>query len=451
MIKIAYKNCLLMVLMLAGVVTTLERFIFSLALEPIKHELGLSDSQLGLMTGIAFAAFYALAGIPIARWADRGNRVTITALAVGLLGTMVSLCGFVVSFAQLLLIRAGVAIGEAGVVPAAQSLMSDYFDRAERPRAMAIYFSFFSISMIVGYLLGGRLIEYYGWRTTFIVMGLPGLIMAIFVKLTLEEPRLDRPKVGVSNVPSLAGTFKVLWQQRTFRQLFSSFCVAYFFSMGVSQWLASFLIRSHGMSPMEVGAWLALLFGGFGTLGSFLGGYYASRFAARREKLQMRALACAIICYGLASAVAYLAPSKEIALTFIAISAITGTFANGPIFAALQSLVDEKMRSVTVAITFMGANLIGFGMGPLALGIISDLLNPFFGQDSLRYALAIFSPGALWVAVHYWKAGNTIEDDIKLLEASTSPIEQTDFPSSFDAADGNNRPYKPHDNASVGG
>lgn len=450
MFKIAYKNYLLGMLVLAGVVTTLERFMFSLAMEPIKHELQLNDSQLGLMTGIAFAAFYALAGIPLARWADKGNRVTITALAVGLLGTMVSLCGLVVSFSQLLLVRAGVAVGEAGIVPAAQSLLSDYFDRAQRPRAMAIYFSFYSISMIVGYLLGGQLIEFYGWRTTFILMGAPGIMMAIFVKLTLKEPRLNRPKAEVARLPPLMQTFRALWQQRTFRQIFSSFCVGYFFSMGISQWLASFLIRSHGMTPLEVGSWLALSFGIFGTIGTFLGGYYASRFAAHKEKLQMRALACAITCYGFASVVAYLSPNKYIVLIFIALSAAAGSFGNGPIFAAIQSLVAEKMRSVAVAITFMAANLIGFGLGPLSLGVISDLFHPVFGQDSLRYALVIFSPGSLWVAFHYWKAGNTIEEDIKLVESKMDSMKETVAESSLNSVDSDQSICKRHSNVSIG-
>ena len=424
MFKIAYKNYLLTLLVLVGVVTTFERFIFSLALEPIKHELQLSDSQLGLMTGIAFAAFYSIAGIPLARWADKGNRVTITALSVGLLGVMVSLCGVAGSFFQLLLVRAGLAVGEAGVVPASQSLLSDYFDRAERPRALAIYLSFYSISMIVGYLLGGRLIESYGWRTTFLIMGLPGIFMAIVVKLTLKEVRLNQSNVEAPRLPSLIETIRVLWQQRTFRQILLAFCIGYFFNMGISQWLAAFLMRVHGMTALEVGSWLALSFGVVATLGSYLGGYFASRFAACKEKLQMRTLACASICYSMASVAAYLSINKYTALMFIGVCAFVGGFANGPIFSAIQSLVQKKMRSVAVAIVFLFANLIGFGLGPLALGVISDLLNPLFGQNSLRYALVIFSPGIMWVGYFYWKAGNTIEEDIKARESKAELIDE---------------------------
>ena len=417
MFRIAYKNYLLVILVLIGVVTMFERFIFALALEPIKIELQLSDGQLGLMTGITFAAFYAIAGIPIARWADRGNRATITVLAVGLSGIMVSLCGAIGSFAQLLLVRMGVAVGEAGIVPAAQSLLSNYFDRAERPRTMAIYFSFYTISMILGYLLGGQLIELYGWRVTFFMMGVPAIIVGIIAKFTLKEPRLNQPQAQVCQIPSLTETFSVLWQQRTFRQLLSCFCITYFFGMGISQWLAVFLIRSHGMTASEIGAWLALSFGVFGTVGNYLGGYYASSFAACKESLQMRTLAFTSAFYGLVSAVTYLSPSKNIALVFIAVGAILGAFSNGPVFAAMQSLVNEKIRSTAVAITFMLANLIGFGFGPLVLGIISDQLNPVYGEDSLRYALAMFSPGALWISYYYWKASRTIEEDIKSVES----------------------------------
>ena len=435
MFKVSYKNYLLTLLVMVGVVTSFERFIFALALEPIKHELQLSDSQLGLMTGIAFAAFYAIAGIPIARWADRGNRATITALAVGLLGVMVSVCGMATSFFQLLLVRAGVAVGEAGIVPAAQSLLSDYFKRAERPQAMAIYMSFYTISTIVGYLLGGQLIDLYGWRTTFILMGAPGILMAIIVKFTIKEPRLNRPKIETSHLPSLTGTARVLWRQRTFRQILCAFCVGYFFNMGISQWLAVFLMRSHGMTALEVGGWLALSYGVFGTLGNYLGGYYASRFAAYKEKLQMRTLVFTTVCYALVSIMVYLSINKYAAITFIAVKTLIGAFSNGPIFAAMQSLVHEKMRSVAVAVAFMLANLIGFGLGPLALGVLSDLLHPMFGQDSLRYALVIFSPGSLWVAFYLWKVSNTIEEDIKNTEAEADAKKSSINASNIETAD----------------
>lgn len=432
MLKFQYKNYLLMILMLAGVVSIFDRFVFALVLEPIKSDLDLSDSQLGLMTGIAFAAFYAIAGIPIARWADRGNRITIASLTMGLLGIMLALCGMVSNFFQLLLARAGVAVGEAGCMPTAQSLLADYFDRAERPQAMAIYFMFYPISMIAGYLVGGWLVEGFGWRTTFVILGVPGVLAAILIRLTLKEPRLAKPKQAATPQPSLAVVSKILWSKPTFRHLITAFCVAYFFQMGTSQWLAAFFMRNHNMGAAELGAWLALSWGVFGALGNYSGGYFASRYAARKETLQLRCLAVVVVLGGAANAITYLAPSQDTALLFVAAGAFLGSLANGPVFSIIQGLVSENMRSVTLAIIFMFANLIGFGLGPLAIGFVSDLLFPFFEKESLRYALALSTPGVFWIAFHFWKAGDTVELDIKneelnnaaYIDRTVSPMEE---------------------------
>ena len=286
MYKPAYKNYLLGVLVLVGAVSIFDRFVFALALEPIKQDLGLSDSQLGLMTGIAFSAFYAIAGIPIARWADRGNRVTISGLAVALCGVMLSLCSMVTSFFQMLLVRAGVAVGEAGAIPSAQSLIPDYFDRVERPRAMAIYFMFYPISMVIGYLAGGWLVENLGWRATFMVIGIPGILVAILVKLTLQEPRLTQKNKAVIKQPSILSVLKMIWQLPALRHLFMSFCLGNFFIMGTTQWLGVFFMRSHGMQATELGAWLALIWGVFGMLGNYIGGYVAMRYAPNNEKFR---------------------------------------------------------------------------------------------------------------------------------------------------------------------
>lgn len=425
MLKWPYRNYLLVLLVLVGIVTNFERFVFSLVLEPIKHELLLSDSQLGLMTGVAFFAFYAIAGIPIARWADRGNRSLITALAVGTCGVMVSLCGIVGGFIQLLIVRAGVAIGEAGIMPAGQSLISDYFDRDERPKAMAIYITFYTISMILGYLLGGWLVDLYGWRTTFIIIGVPGFFVAVLARFAIKEPRLSQPCVNNNvNLP-LAEAIKQLWRQQSFRQILILFCLGYFFNAGVSQWLPTFLIRSHGMSVAAVGGWLALVFGVFGTIGIYVGGHIATHHAANKEKLQMRLLACTSVGYGVANAIAYVVPDKNICLLFLAIGAFLIMLNNGPLFAAIQSLVHERSRSLAVAITFLFGNLIGFGLGPLILGIVSDFFSAEVGQDSLRYALLLFCPGTIWIAFHYYKVSLTIERDIEAVGQLNSNDIQT--------------------------
>ena len=410
--NLTYKHYVLSMLVCVGVMSMFERFVFSLAMESIKKDLILTDSQLGILTGIAFFAFYAIAGIPIARWADRGNRVTISALALGGAGVMVALCGSVVNFTHLLFARAGVAIGEAGCVPTGLSLLSDYFDRRERPHAIAIFTMSYSISMILGYMCGGWLVDNLGWRYTFLVVGIPSLLLACFVKLTLKEPRLLWKTITPKKQPFLIDVLKILWKRNAFRNIFLAFCVAYFFLIGTSHWLAAFFIRSHEVTTTELGAWLAITFGGFGILGNYIGGYWASRFAASRERIQMRAAALLILIVGLLNAGVYLAPSKNLAFGFLAISGLAGALSNGPIFAAIQSLAEERMRSVAMALVFLFANLIGLGLGPFVLGYLSDLLNPAFGKESLRYALVAFCPGVIWVSIYYWRAGETIEADI---------------------------------------
>jgi len=361
--KLAYKHYMLGLLTVVAAFNYLDRFVLSLLLEPIKQEFDLSDSQLGLLTGFAFALFYSLAGIPIARWADRGNRNAIVAMTTALWSAMVVLSGLVGNYTQLLLVRIGVAVGEAGCLPPAQSLIAEYFDRAERPRAMSIYWMCGPIAIIIGYLGGGWLAEYVNWRITFIVMGVPGIALAILVKLTLREPRLKQISTAVVEHPSLKAVLNTLWQQRSFRHIAVAFCVAYFFGMGTSVWLPTFFIRSHGMETGELGTWLALIWGICGLFGTYLGGVLASHYATGKEALQMRSVAIIMVLSGLFYASTYLSSNKYAAFSLLSIGVIIGSLANGPVFSVIQSLVNDRMRSVAIALIFLMANLIGFGLG----------------------------------------------------------------------------------------
>jgi len=423
--KLQYKHYMLGLLTVVAAFNFLDRYVLSLVLESIKQDLQLSDSQLGLLTGFAFALFYAVAGIPIARWADRGDRNTVVSVTTALWSTMVALCGLMGNFTQLLLVRVGVAVGEAGCLPPAQSLIADYFDRAERPRAMAIYWMCSPIAVIIGYLGGGWLAEYFGWRITFMIIGLPGILLAILVKLTLREPRLEQKTHSVITQPSFKVVLNTLWLQPTFRHIVLAFCVTFFFGTGISLWLPTFFIRSHGMETGELGAWLAFVWGVCAVFGTYLGGVLATHYAAGKEGLQMRTIALAHILYGILFVTVYLSSNKYNALALLAALTIIGAAVNGPIFSAIQSLVNDRMRSVALALIFLFANLIGFGLGPLVAGVLSDLLAPKFGQESLRYALLMLSPGYLWAAFHYWRASHTIEDDIRKVEPVAGSMETT--------------------------
>lgn len=423
--KVRYKHYLLILLTVVATFNLVDRYVLSLVLEPIKQEFQLSDGQLGFLTGFAFASFYAVAGIPLARWADRGNRNSIITLTTGFWSAMVALCALTGNFTQLVLVRAGVAVGEAGCMPPASSLLADYFDRAERPRAMAVYWLCGPLAVIIGYLGGGWLVDSFGWRMTFIIIGLPGVLLALLVKCTLREPRLKTSCLAVESQPSFKSVLATLWQQHTLRHIVMAFTVAYFFGLGFAQWLPTFFMRSFGMQAAEVGAWFALTWGGMGLVGTYLGGYLIDRYAACREALQMRCCAMAFGIVGFFYVVVFLASNMYLSIVFMSLAALIGGMSSAPIFSAIQSLVSDQMRSVTLAVVFLLANLIGLGFGPLAVGTLSDLLALSLGQESLRYALAIFAPGLVWPAFYYWQAAKTIEEDIKAVELQASIAEQT--------------------------
>lgn len=431
---ISNKYYSLILLAVIGVFNSIDRSVLALAMESIKEEFQLNDGQLGLMSGFAFALFYAVAGIPIARWADRGNRNLVITVTMGLWSVMMALSAFVGSFSQLLLVRVGVAVGESGCVPPAQSLIADYFDRSERPKAMAIYWLSIPSAVILSYLLGGWLIEQYGWRVAFLLLGIPGVILAFVARLTLQEPRLTSTAIQCSPQSHIQEKIPIeevvftLWRVISFRHLVMTFTVSLFFSVGIIAWIPSFFLRTYEMGAAELGLFLALGWGVGGLLFTYLGGYLATRFAANRESVQMKCAAFLMVMCSFFSFLCYYSVSKYAALTFVSI--VLGgliPLVTAPIYAAIQCLVERRMRAVALALIAMFANLIGTGFGPVAIGFLSDSLVPLFGDDSLRYALLIFSPGYLWCAYHAWKTSQTIEEDIQKIEESS--IKEVEVPS----------------------
>jgi MFS transporter, Spinster family, sphingosine-1-phosphate transporter len=411
----AYKKLMLGILAVALAFNYVDRLALGLVLQNIKADLHLSDTQLGLLTGIAFALFYSLLGIPIARWADRGNRVFIISLTTTLWSVMVALCGAATNFVQLLLIRSGVAIGEAGCIPPALSLISDYFPRAERPRATAIYYLGGPMSMVLGYFAAGWLNEVYGWRRTFLFLGLPGLALAVICKLTLREPLrkeqqlLGATSLSIQNQPNSEG-LKIcvsLWRISTFRHLLIFLSLVSFFGYGILQWQPAYFQRSFSLGSGELGTWFAIIYGIGGFAGTYLGGELATRWVANDERLQLRLMAYAYCAFAVFSALIYLSPNAQLAFVCMGVTAVGGTLTNGPIFAMLQSLVPSQQRAISIAIIYLCCNLIGMGLGPLVVGTLSDALGPMLGSESLRYALLVFCPGYIWGAWHLLHASHT--------------------------------------------
>lgn len=422
MSQISQRNYLLILLMVILAFNYVDRMALGIVLQSVKAELQLTDTQLGLLTGIAFSLFYSVMGIPIARWADRGDRVLIITVTTALWSAAVALCGAATSFLQLLLIRVGVAIGEAGCIPPAHSLIADYFNRAERPRAVARYMLGVPLSVTVGYFAAGWLNELYGWRATFVILGLPGLMLAVVAGFTLKEPRrvtasMQTTPFQDSGLPrSRRANFKeiraTLWANPSFRHLLICFSVWYFFGYGLLQWTPAFFIRSHQLSTGELGTWFAAIYGLCGGLGVYLGGEWAARHAAGNERLQLSACAFAFVFYAVLYIFAFLASDPFLAFGLLALAIFGGNMAQGPILATIQTLVPSSMRAISIALVYMFANLIGMGLGPLAAGALSDALRPWLGDESLRYALIILCPGYFWAAWHLWRAGQTVALDL---------------------------------------
>lgn len=426
----AYKRYALATMTLVVALNFFDRGLMGLLLQPIKEDLHLSDTQLGFVTGIAFALFYAILGVPIARWADRSNRVTITALAIGFWGVTVMACLFVTNFVQLVIARIAAAVGEAGGQPPTYSLLGDYFPEAsERMRAMYIYQSAGSVSGLVSFMLAGWLNELFGWRVTFFIVGIPGLLLAVLVKWTLREPRTYAIRTSqlASQVPPMKAVLATLWRQRSCRHLTVAMILIFMMSAGVGPWYAAFMMRSHGMGTAELGVWLGLATGLSGIAGILIGSYVIGRWFVHNERGQMRMAAIGV---GLAAPllVAFLTlPDKHWALMALIPEAILITaFLPAPM-ALLQRVVPDEMRATVYMVILLLANLVGMGLGPQIVGILSDLLTPKFGTDALRYAMLMVSLLMLWAAWHLWRAGRTIAEDLSKAEQRIQ----------YDAADAN--------------
>ena len=410
-----YKHYVLGVLTVVCTLNYLDRTLVILLLQSIKEDLHLSDTQLGFLTGIAFGLFYATLGLPIARWADRGNRATITAVSIALWGATVMSSLWVTNFIRLVFARIAAAIGESGSMPPTYSLVGDYFPGAvERARAMAIYWLSSPLAALISFVAGGWLNERYGWRTAFFVAGVPALVVAPLVKWTIIEPRLKAGGASIPprQLPRMLDTFAFLWRQRSSRHLSVAIILLWTMGSGLAPWYAAFMERSHGVGTAELGLWMGVIFGTGGVAGILLGGYLTSHWFPRNDRNQMRLIAVITASLLPCFVVFLLVPSKGQALIAMVPMVLVFNFAAGPIFALMQRLVVDEMRATALSVVMLLANLIGMGVGPQSVGILSDLLRPRFGDDSLRYAMLAMSLVALWAAYHFWRVGATVEEDV---------------------------------------
>jgi predicted MFS family arabinose efflux permease len=393
----------------------IDRQLLAILQEAIKADLLLSDSQLGLLTGFAFAAFYVTAGIPIARWADRGNRRDIVALSLFVWSFMTAISGLVNNYLQLLLARIGVGIGEAGGSPPSHSIISDIFPPNKRASAIGFYSMGVSVGILFGFLAGGWLNEFFGWRIAFLVVGAPGILLAVVVRMSVPEPirgLTEKRQVSSQAVP-LAEVVSVLWSRRSFRHLALGAGLNAFAGYSISNWTASFMIRSHDMSTGELGTWLAMTIGLGGAVGVFCGGLLADRLAPRDQRWYAWLPALAgFICLPFMTAV-YLVSNPYTALLLGVVPGILFNVYLGNTIATTHGLVGLRMRALSSAILFLVINTIGLGLGPWSVGLLSDYLEPQLGAESLRYAMLYLLPAVMfWSACHFYLASRTLRQDL---------------------------------------
>lgn len=419
----AYRHFVLVMLTIVYAFNFIDRQILVILQEPIKADMGLSDAQLGLLSGFSFALIYVTAGIPIAWWADRGNRRNIVSLALAVWSGMTALSGFVQSYGQLLAARVGVGLGEAGGSPPAHSMISDYFPPAQRGRALSFYSTGIYVGILLGFMFGGVIAEAFGWRVAFLVVGVPGFLFAIVLRLTVREPVRGRWDTAqeTAHRPTLTQTMAVLRECPSFWYIAVACSLMSFVSYGVGNFFPSFLIRVHGMGIGQVGMVLALVAGLTGALGTYLGGYLGDRFGARDPRwylwVPMIGAAVAFIPY----LYVLLGENTFSILAVLVFTNILTTLYLGPSIAMCHALVPPSMRALTSAILLFVLNIIGLGLGPFLTGLMSDLLTPRFGEMGLRYAMVISTMAGLVAIVLFFVAARRLPADLARRRSDPAP------------------------------
>ena len=323
-----YRNYVLAMLTVVYVFNFIDRQLLVILQESIKADLDLSDTQLGILTGFTFAVFYVTLGIPIARVADRWNRRNVVAISLSIWSAMTALSGAVQNFFQLLLARIGVGIGEAGGSPPAHAMISDYFPVERRARALSIYSTGIYIGILFGFLVGGHLNEVFGWRMSFVMIGVPGVIFAAILAATVREPKRGAMDGNVQSGTgtSMGAVARVLWSRKSFVLLALATGCHAFGTYGLGNWIPSILIRIHEMTSGQVGTALGLIMGIGGAVGTFASGHFADRLAKRTPKWYMRIPALGAFVAIPFAAMAIMSNNTTIALVSLAIAYVTEPF-----------------------------------------------------------------------------------------------------------------------------
>jgi MFS family permease len=393
------------VLTLVYAVNFIDRQLLSILQESIKLDLGLSDTELGYL-GIAFAIFYVIAGIPIARLADKSNRRNIISFSIAGWSAMTVLTGAVQNFVQLLAVRIGVGVGEAGCSPPAHSMITDMYPPERRATAMSTYSVGINIGIMFGILLGGVINQYFGWRWAFLVVGAPGILVALFFRFTVEEPPRgfsEKKRVESEAVP-FSRVLKFIAQRKYLVHLSFASGLSALVGYGLTSWVASFFIRIHGMGDETalLGLWLSIGAGVFGGIGTFGFGFLSDKFGKKDKRWYMWMPAIAILSCLPLTVITLMLEDKSAALMMQLLPSIFTTGYLGAALSVFHGAVEPRMRATASALFFLILNIVGLGFGTFIIGFISDALTPQYGVESLRYSiLFVVSIAGIWSALHF--------------------------------------------------
>jgi predicted MFS family arabinose efflux permease len=432
-ISIRYSWFALAILFVLALSNYIDRTILSIMQVALKRDLGLSDTQLGTLTGLSFAIFYTTLALPIARIADRVARKYVLAGALTVWTLMTAASSLAGGYLSLLACRVGVAAGEAGCVPATHSLISDYFPRHRRATAMAVWGLALPLGGMLGFAVGGQLTAAVGWRRAFLLVGLGGLMIVPLVLIFLREPRRGRfdggePRTGPAR--TTAESLRLLWNLRSYRYLVIGEALQAWAQNGMMSWNAPFYSRLHHMPLAELATWLALITGLGGAAGTFLGGALAERMAKRDVRWYMRVPAIAAFLTVPFALGQYFVGDVYLSLILAIVPAIMVNVYMAPGNAVSQSLVPADMRAFTSAVFVLVVSIGGLGLGPTVVGALSDLFADHYGmgETSLRYALPTVVLPAAAAAALFWRSSTHLRDEM-------APLHQTPGAAEAAAAD----------------
>lgn len=407
-----YANYALGALFVVYIFNFLDRQLLNLFIVPIQEELGVSDTKMGLLTGLSFALFYAIAGLPLARWADRNSRTTLIAVGLVVWSGMTAATGLARGYFHLLLARIGVGVGEASFTPASHSLIADLFPIERRSTAMAIFAAGASFGTVIGYIGGGYLYEALGWRSTFAILGLAGIPVALVFRLTVREPARTGVAAAQTDVAPLGQVLRALASRRALVFLAISASMHGFSSYGSGTWTSVYLMRVHELSVSETGIIMGLGSGLGATIGQIVFGRLADHFGSRNVRwYAIQPAITSLISLPLFIAFLWSWNFTSALVLYILAAAISSAW-TGPTYAMAQSLAPARMRATASAIVVFLLNLVGLGLGPLFVGVLNDWLGPTLGPTAIRYSLMFAAVPHALAALFNLLQARTLEADL---------------------------------------